>query len=105
MSSIDQTFVGIPSATPKITLHEALNRAVGTQNAKQIVVYYVLEEFSHNKATVRPVWVVCACGIPPFPPYGGPTESVPEDARNHLRTIIDAETGENYGSDTIPQPE
>lgn len=104
MKRIDQTFTGLPDAAPKLTLADALQQADAVSQAKQIIAYYVLEAYSEPKVGPRPVWVIHAWGIPPFLPKGGSPDNVPEDARNHLRTIINAETGKSYGSDTIPQP-
>jgi hypothetical protein len=81
--------------------------------AKQIIAYYVLDSFVDLLTGVKgkarpPVWVIHAWGIPPFVPPSPPNfqveKVIPEDARNHLRSIICAETGKFYGADTIPQP-
>jgi hypothetical protein len=105
MKQIGQIFVGIPEAKPQITFAEALQQTVGVVGARQVIGYYVLESYSDWKRAPRPVWVINAWGIPAFPPIGGTERDVPEAARNHLRTTVDAETGETHGSDTIPQPE
>jgi hypothetical protein len=105
LGQIGETFKGLPNGSPKLTLADTFGKVMGASQAKQIVAYLVIDAWSTvPQAEPRPVWVVHAWGIPPFMPRGGPPESVPEDARNHLRTEIDAETGESHGSNTIPQP-
>jgi hypothetical protein len=110
MIRINQTFTRVPSEPPRFTLVKAIERAVSAGVAKQIIAYYV--EVQHKSTgEIRPVWMIHAWGIPPFEPIGTraiPRERllqlVPESARNHLRSEIDAQTGELYGFDTIPQP-
>ena len=106
-----EVFSGLPITTPKVTFMEALQQAIGgAHNAKQIIGYYVLRKRTESfpDADEKAVWVIHLWGIPPWPARGGPggkPGTVPVAARNHLRSIIDAETGQFWGADTIPQPD
>lgn len=58
----------------------------------------------------RAVWMIHVWGCAPAPiskpaTKGQTIQQIPDDAINHFRTIVDAETGEYYRSDSIPQPE
>jgi hypothetical protein len=101
--NVGESYGDVPRQEPTISLSDAFSKSMGTGSAKQIIVYYL------NVTTVRwkiprASWIIHAWGMEPFAAsrFG---DTVPEDARNHLRTILDANTGEVYGSDTIPQPE
>lgn len=101
MRQIEQTFTGVPAARPGVPLMQAIQNAQGWGTATQIIAYYVLEEWSTPKRAARPVWVVHARGIPPF----RRKPNIPVDAVNHMRTILNAETGEFISADTVPQPD
>jgi hypothetical protein len=101
-----ERFVGLPPERPSISFIKAL-KIIGThgpggvEQARQLIAYYVTD------VTVgfgeRTVWVVQVRGIPPLPmPSHG--LRIPEDARNHLRHLIDASSGEWLTADTVPQP-
>lgn len=103
MNRVRQVFTGLPNQPPKVTFAEALQRAEGVQNAKEIVAYYVTSKYLDFEESHRPVWVIHAWGIPPMKlpaPPGAPSTTL-----THIRTIIDAETGEPQLFDSIPQPE
>ena len=98
-------YTGLPMQAPKCTLFDAIAKSrPWSQDVKQIHACYVL----HSNVTYKdkPVWVVQLRGFAPIPFSlpGGVEGEIPEDARNHLRNIVDAETGEWLGADTIPQP-
>ncbi len=104
MGDLDR-YTGLPMRAPKCTLFDAIAKSRPWSNdVKQIHACYVL----HSNATYkdRPVWVVQLRGFGPMPFSlpGGVEGEIPEDGRNHLRNIVDAETGEWLGADTIPQP-
>jgi len=105
MKQIQQVFTGVPEGKPGITLMQAIPKAVGWGTATRIIAYYVLEEYGTPKTKPRPVWVIHARGMPPFPTHGPSSDKVPVDSRNHMRTVMDADTGEFRGADTIPQPD
>ena len=99
-----EKYHGFPQDDPSLTFLEALDvvfrEGVGSPfSAKQITAHYVVR--SHMRREPKPVWAITLRGIPPlvaaFP-------GVPEDARNHLRNIVDASTGEWISADTSPQP-
>jgi len=101
MGQISQTFSGVPAAGPGVALMQALPNARGWGNATQIIAYYVIEKWSVPQTAARPVWIVHERRIPPFRQKPG----LSVDAVNHLRTILDAETGEFISADTVPQPD
>lgn len=102
------TYTGLPTEAPAVSLFEALaNEDVvfWSPDVKQIRACYVRETSPTHSD--RPVWVVQLWGFEPFEvsaPRGVGRDAVPEDARNHIRNVIDARTGEWLGADTIPQP-
>lgn len=107
MRCIFQVFVGLPKAAPKVTFMEALQQAEGgVANAKQIIAYYVIEKRTDPRIEERAVWTIHLWGIPPLqlpaPISETPGKEVWVEPINHLRSIIDAETGQWYGSDNIP---
>jgi len=92
------------AGAPAITFHEALvgimQSAGDPLRAKQLVGQYVL--WSRLDWEPKPAWAVTANGIPPFEAaYPG----VPVEARNHMRYIVDSETGKELCGTTTPQPE
>jgi len=98
-------YTGLPMGAPKCTLFDAIAKSrPWSNNVKQIHACYVLHSNAFYKD--RPVWVVQLRGFGPMPFSlpGGVEGEIPEDGRNHLRNIVDAETGEWLGADTIPQP-
>jgi hypothetical protein len=103
--SDDERYHGFPDPPPLIDLVRALDivQRDGSSSpylAKQIIAHYVMESTRGGKP--RPVWAITLWGIPPFEAsYPG----VPVDARNHMRTVVNAETGRCLFSTTTPQPE
>jgi hypothetical protein len=103
--SDDERYHGFPDPPPLIDLVHALDivQRDGSSSpylAKQIIAHYVMESTRGGKP--RPVWAITHWGIPPFEAsYPG----VPVDARNHMRTVVNAETGKCLFSTTTPQPE
>lgn len=101
-------YTGLPTEAPAVSLFEALvdeDVVFWSSDVKQIRAHYV-KETSPNHAG-RPVWVIQLSGFEPFkvsPPRGVRRDAVPANARNHIRNVIDARTGEWLGADTIPQP-
>jgi hypothetical protein len=108
MEQTSKTLGALPCQAPKITFAEALEKAAGgAANAKQIIAYYATMEMASPETgdiSPRSVWIVHLWGLPPFAPIGGPPDSVPVAARNHLSSIIDSETGYLYFATTVPQP-
>ncbi len=103
--SDEERYHGFPDPPPRIDLMHALDivhkdGSFSPYLAKQIIAHYVMQSTHGGKP--RAVWAITLWGIPPFPSgYPG----VPVDARNHIRTVLDAETGRCLFSSTTPQPE
>lgn len=89
---------------PKISFFDALEaiaRAGGDPlAAKQIKGQYVL--WSKLGSEPKPVWSITLRGIPAFP---AAFPGVSENARNHLRYIVDGLTGKWLSATSVPQPE
>jgi hypothetical protein len=113
MKRISELFLAIPTDAPKITAVDAISKAMATSEAKQIIVYYVIDAFRDPKpgslyAHSRAVWIVQAWGIPPLHlpiPEGASPASIAANTLDHLRTRIDAKTGELLDADSTPQSE
>jgi hypothetical protein len=103
--SDEERYHGFPDPPPRINLVRALDivhkdGSVSPYLAKQIVAHYVMQSTMNGKP--RAVWAITLWGIPPLPSsYPG----VPVDSRNHIRTVVNAETGRCLFSSTSPQPE
>jgi hypothetical protein len=103
--SDDERYHGFPDPPPLIDLLHALDivQRDGSPSpylAKQIIAHYVMESTRGGKP--RAVWAITLWGTPPFESsYPG----VPVDARNHMRSVVNAETGKCLFSTTTPQPE
>ena len=104
MSAAGLCYVSLPMDSPKVSLIKALEVCrPWDEDVVQIHACYVLE--STVQYSARPVWVVHLRGFPAFTGSGLSSQSrVPEHARNHLRNVVDAKTGEWLGADTTPQP-
>jgi len=113
MENIGERFTSFPQDKHEITLMKSIkvidvNYSGITAHTKQIIAYYAIHQTTQYEK--RPVWIIQTRGIPPFKPTIPPGEKiedaelVPENARNHLRHIIDAQSGDLLYSDTIPQP-
>ena len=103
--SDSERYVGFPDFPPGVDLLRALdiirkNGVAQPLAAPQIVAHYVLRSTMAGKA--RPVWAITLRGIPPIRP---PLPGLPIDAFNHIRVILDPETGKWLCSTTTPQPE
>lgn len=112
MEKIGHSFHEAPTLVPKIKLMDAIHSAWCAVAAKQIIAYHVIDSYTDlrtgSSTDRRQVWIIHAWGIPPFSPpvpKGFDPEWIHPDARNHLRTVINAQNGHVYGADTIPQPE
>jgi hypothetical protein len=102
-----ERFTGLPAFAPSISLLKALQiieaeTPGGANQARQIIAYYIMQKTVRYRE--RAVWIVQTRGIPPFPTGFDAPVDIPEDARNHLRHTVDAQTGEWLSSDTTPQP-
>jgi len=112
MFQVKEKFTGLPDMPLPVDFETALKVVLASgpampNSAKQIIAYHVLH--STIRYTDRPVWVIHTRGIIPFEPklpvaFNKPAGSLSEDGRNHVRHVIDAETGKWLFSDTTPQP-
>jgi hypothetical protein len=99
-----EEYTGFPQSKPPVDFLRALDvvykEGVGDPLvAEQIVARCVVRSFMGREP--RTVWAITLRGIPPIPAaYPG----IPVDARNHIRNIVDAETGEWISAGTCPQP-
>lgn len=100
----EEVYHAFPDEPPPISFIEALDGLASDIGnvlvAKQIKAQYVL--WSKLDWEPRPMWVITLRGIPPFEAsYPG----VPVHARDHLRFIVDPETGQWVQALSTPQPE
>ncbi|MEX1228720.1 MAG: hypothetical protein WEB58_00685 [Planctomycetaceae bacterium] len=99
-------YTGESGDAPALTLLEALAETHHmSRHVKQIYACSVME--SRMKRNARPVWAIHLRGFPPFAtsvPPGGSDVDIPEHARNHMREVIDSQTGESLYASTTPQP-
>lgn len=104
---VGESVNGIPATLPHVNFVQALRKATGTARAKQIVAYYVLMSSRNPKIDSVPVWVIHAWGMPPLGVFGLTNQIPGLDQRRitQMRTLINADTGDVYFSDTIPQPQ
>jgi hypothetical protein len=112
MLQVKERFTGLPDTALSIEFEAALKAVQESgpalpNSAKQIIAYLVIH--STIRYTDRPTWIIHTRGIIPFEPKmpvarHQTATSIPEDARNHVRHVVDAETGHWLFSDTTPQP-
>ena len=99
-------YTGAPVESPALTLLEALAKTQRmSQNVKQIYACSVME--SRLKRDARPVWAIHLRGFPLSPvkgPSGAGDAQLSEHALNHMREVVDSETGEWIYASTTPQP-
>ena len=108
LRSEEEMYYGLPKGEPKLTflsaLETVLDQGIGSPFlAKEIFGNYVMH--SRGSAPQRAVWVITLRGLPPIPAHGPKGDSIPIWQRNHMRNVIDGETGVNLFSTNSPQPE
>jgi hypothetical protein len=102
-----ERYAGLPASPPRVSLLQALDavlvRGIGSPlQASEIHVLYVMH-VHHGRAPV-PAWVITLNGIPPLPHKGPRGAEVPVWQLNHIRNVVDANTGKPLFATTIPQP-
>lgn len=102
-----ESYKGLPLAPPRHSLLAALDavqaRGVGSPlQAAEIQALYVMHEL-RGRAPV-PAWVITLNGIPPLAHSGPAGAQVPVWQRNHIRNVVDANTGRPLYATTVPQP-
>ncbi len=113
LKSVGEVYLGFPKEPPKINFLDALNLARATPNgfifqAKEIDALYVW--FLDIGREPRRAWIFSLRGMPPVvysPPFGFEKsyEQPPVWGRNHIRMILDAESGKVIFGSNVPQPE
>ena len=103
----DEIYHDLPAREPKLTflmaLEVVLNKGIGSPFlAKEIYGNYVVH--SRGQSPRRAVWVVSLRGLPPLAAHGAAADSVPVWQRNHMRNVVDDETGANLFATNSPQP-
>jgi hypothetical protein len=115
LSKAKELYHGFPSEPAKMSLIDALD-AIGAGGigspflAKEIYAVYVLH--SRRGAKIQPVWAVTLRGLPPRPLKGKPLplidtpdeELSPVWQRNHIRNVVDANTGKVMFATSRPHP-
>lgn len=107
LQQASERYEGFPPAPPRQSLLRALDavltRGIGNPlQASEIQVLYVMHGFRDRPPI--PAWVITLNGIPPIPHKGPRGAQVPVWQRNHIRNVVDANTGAALFATTIPQP-
>jgi hypothetical protein len=107
LSAEKEIYLGFPDHDPKVRFLGALDAilagGIGSPfYAKEIDGVYV----SHSEmgSSPRDVWVITLRGLPPIPAHGRAADTVPAWQRNHMRNIVDADTGKVLSATNSPQP-
>jgi hypothetical protein len=107
-----ELYCGLPTVKPKITFLKALDIVLSNGGgspfeAKEIDGLYVM--YSRNGSLPKPMWVITLRGLPPItvtgPPGARQRPSIPVWQRNHMRSVIDAMTGQCLFSTNTPHPD
>jgi len=104
----EEVYTGLPKDDPKIRFLDALDAILSKGSgspfmAKAIEGVYVME--SRMGSSPRAVWVITLRGLPPFSAHGPHADSVPIWQRNHMRNVVDAQTGDWLFATNSPQPQ
>ena len=103
-----ERFVSLPAVSPPVDFFTAMKQLdlvgpVSPGNAKQVMAYLV--DHVTPRYGSRTVWIIQTRGIDLVAEgYASRRGSIHPEARNHMRHIIDATTGQWLYSDTTPQP-
>ena len=101
LAAAREIIIGFPDANPAISFLEALKKCYGDfLSAREIEADYI--QHSHLQSPTRDVWSIHLYGLPPRPVRPG--SDIPVEQRNHMRTVIDANTGQILFSTNLPQP-
>ena len=97
--NLHESYDGIPEQEPAISFLDALNAVVGNPvTASQIVAWYVLRTTNRRTSAV---WVIHLYGISHIGAIGR-EKTAPIYQRNHLRSIINAQTGRLISAGNCP---
>ena len=103
-----EIYAGFPPGEPRITFLDALDlilaKGVGSPYlAREIHASYVLH--SDRGAKAHPVWVITMRGLPPRQAHGPGGDAVPVWQRDHMRNVVDAESGVVLFATNTPHPQ
>jgi len=100
-----ERYLSFPDERPVVSLINALQKTPHwSTQVKQVHAIRVLHSCSqHNK---RAVWVIYLRGtaVNPLKAHMDPQGKMADDAFNHMRNLVDSQTGEWLQADTFPQP-
>jgi hypothetical protein len=107
LSAEKEIYLGFPDHDPRVRFLDALDAiltggAGSPFYAKEIDAVYV--SHSDMGSPARDVWAITLRGLPPIPAHGPAADTVPEWQLNHLRNIVDADTGRVLSATNSPQP-
>ena len=107
LQQLTERYAGLPRTPPRLSLLQALDsvltRGVGNPlRAREIQMLYVMHAYG-DRAPI-PAWVITLNGIPPIPHRGPAGAKVPVWQLNHIRNVVNANTGKPMFATTIPQP-
>jgi hypothetical protein len=101
----DERYVSFPDERPLVSLIDALQKTPHwSTQVKQVHALRVLHSCTqHNK---RAVWIIYlrGIGVDPLKAHMDPQGKMADDAFNHMRNLVDSQTGEWLWADTFPQP-
>jgi hypothetical protein len=107
LQQLTERYEGLPRTPPGRSLLQALDavltKGVGNPlRAREIHVLYVMHTYQGRSPI--PAWVITLNGIPKIPHKGPEGARVPAWQLNHIRNVVDANTGLPLFATTIPQP-
>ena len=107
LQQLTERYESLPRTPPRRSLLQALDailtKGIGDPlRAREIQVLYVMH--SYRGRPPIPAWVITLNGIPPMPHKGPEGARVPVWQLNHIRNVVDANTGVPLFATTIPQP-
>ena len=107
LQQLTERYAGLPGTPPRRSLLQALDAiltgGIGDPlRARDIQALYVMH--SYRGKPPSPAWVITLNGIPPLPHKGPQGARVPVWQLNHIRNVVDANTGKPLFATTIPQP-
>jgi hypothetical protein len=100
-----ESYVSFPDERPLVSLIDALNKTPQwTRQVKQVHAFRVLH--SCHQHSNRAVWVIYLRGtsVNPLKSHMDPQGKMADDAFNHMRNLVDSQTGTWILGDTFPQP-
>jgi hypothetical protein len=100
-----ESYVSFPDERPLVSLIDALNKTPHwTKQVKQVHAVRVLHSCPQHSN--RAVWIIYLRGtsVDPLKFHFDPRAKMADDAFNHMRNLVDSQTGKWIWADTFPQP-